>query len=145
MDDDIWYEHPGVAIIHDAQIKFIVTQFGKPIHVLVHVKGTKGEGTADADKKTDLEPRHFDLLNILLEPKNKDRVWTANEIHGAVKFWLHNNNRQQEARTFDKDHWKRPISELLRKKILVHPEGTIKRYRLVCDRAIRENETGKLG
>jgi len=140
LDKIVYYEHPEIVQIHDGRIKFLAIPFS--LHLTVQVRQTKGEGTADADKLTHLSHYHFDLLTVLLSPKNQDRIWTAKEILFATKFWLKEQGRDFEASNFDNDWWKRPISELLRKNILFHPTAEITNYQLNIDKANLAKETG---
>lgn len=139
-DSTHYYEHPEIVEIDNRKISFLIP-FAN-LHVTVKVKQKKGLGTADADDLTDLNHYHMDLLSALLLPHQFDRVWTANDILYCTKFWLQT-QAPIKYRNFKENNWRRPISEFLRKGILVLVDGEYQKYRLDVDKAKRAKETEK--
>lgn len=113
------------VIIIDGYVTINLPQFN--LKIVQKVKGTKGRGVADADYLKDLNEYHKILCEVLLKEQNKNRVWTVDDLLNNVKLHLYFANEAMY-RKFNPNHWRRPISELLRKKILVHYQNYKTKY-----------------
>lgn len=99
------------------------------LKLVLRVKQIKGRGTADADQLSLLNHYHIDLLNLCASiPENSQ--FTANQLLSWMEA------KQKKAGIIDefKDaNWRRPISELYRKGILL--KGTGRHYKINKEKA----------
>lgn len=112
----IEYKVPYDVLIIDGQIRIEIPEY--QLTITAKVKQVKGRGTADADKLTILNHYHIDLLELLSTTK-EDYQFTVNQILS----WMQEYQRQKGVLDFNPNHWRRPISELFRKQILLKSEG----------------------
>ena len=133
------YEHPDTVIIDGGKISFFIPQYS--LRITAKVKQSKGSGVADADYLSECNHYHIDLLNMFLSSQdNVHKVWTANEILAKMRIIKHLQNPKYE---FKENNWRRPISEFLRKGILIHPQGQTHRYLLDVEKSKSALEIGK--
>ena len=120
---NVIYEHDGVALIIDGKVRIEIPEY--ELTVIAEVKQVKGLGTADADKLKELNHFHIELLAMFTDTANVGRTWSANSILRKMQIIMHGRDPTQE---FKQANWRRPISEFVRKKILLHPPHQPTRY-----------------
>jgi len=111
------------------------------LRIIQRVKQTKGRGTADADQLKELNHYHKDIMPVLIAKYNENRVWTVNDLLNAVKFHLSQIDTEKYSK-FNPNHWRRPVSELLRKGILFHYKDSKRQYQVDFNKARKALETG---
>jgi len=139
MDRTVDYEHLDVVPIIDGKISFFIPEYN--LNITVPVRQIKGKGTADADKLTEVTHWHKYLIEALLDTPKRP-YWTANDILKRLEIKWHFDHRIDH-KEFKQNNWRRPISELLRKKIFTTTPDRPIRYHFQYDKAKRTLETGK--
>lgn len=120
---NVIHNHPTVVPIIDGKVRIEIPQY--ELTVVAEVKQVKGLGTADADRLKNINHFHIDLLKMFTDPANVGRTWTANSLLRKMQIIKHHEDPTQE---FKQANWRRPISEFVRKKILLHPLHQPTRY-----------------
>ena len=124
-------EHP--IIIIDGKIKF----YDPYLHCGfdLYVKGTKGRGVADADKLKILSDKHRFILNVITFSR-----WDKMTSEQILKFA---EQQYDGDGVFKANPYKRTISELYRRKLLLKDDTNPPHYMINKPRAKRALETGK--
>lgn len=139
IDETVHIELPDTILIVDGKISIFLPTFN--LRITGKVRQVKGRGTADADDLIYLNHYHIDLLTSLLRNPSREAM-TANDILARVKFWL-SQNSTHKFQNFKENNWRRPISELFRRRILTKDQSKPPRYALDSLRAKRALENGK--
>ncbi len=108
------YKHPSTIPIVDGHISFFIPDYD--LQITAKVKQVKGRGTADADELTILSEQHKMIIEAMIKRGIHRQHWEANDILRACKFDLMQRDPNRE---FKENNWRRPISELLRRGILI--------------------------
>jgi len=117
------HNHQPIVPIIDGKVTIEIPRL--ELTVVAEVRQVKGMGTADADKLKVLNHYHVDLLTMLTDPHNVGRTWTVITLLHKMQIIFHHRDPNYE---FKSNNWKRPISEFVRKKILLHPIHQLTRY-----------------
>jgi len=141
MDRIVYYKHDKVVLSEDGEINFLIPKFN--LHVSAEVKQVKGKGVHDAKRLRGKPINHYhkDLLEMFLhssEPVLKE--WKSEDILNKMRIIKH---LEDNAFKFIENNWRRPISEFLYLKLLVHPKGNDQLYQLNVEKATETLRSGK--
>lgn len=132
-DTYLVHETEETIIIKDGKVTIVIPYL--QLVVVAKVKGTKGQGVADADNLTEPTPTHVEILQALKKMMNSPHPQTftidylMDVIDGerARKKGLFVTALSQEDK-INRNSFRRPISELLRKGAFLPVYGTNKLY-----------------
>lgn len=131
------YVHPQKIPIVDGRVVIEIPEY--ELAVEAEVVQVKGRGTTDADRLTELNHYHRDIIGMLLQ--NPKRVW--DKYRGIIQKMRIVKHLEDPSYAFIENNWQRPCSELLRKGILRHYDGKRTKYYTDFEVAKRALETGR--
>jgi len=125
------------ALIVDGYVTIFLREYD--LKIMQKVKQLKGRGTADADRLYDLNDYHKTMISVLFMSTWDN--WTSEQIRALCRARI-----QSENKIFKENNWMRPVSELLRKKVLdIVPGISPPKYSLDREYAKKCLESGKFG
>ena len=142
-NDTVWVNTKDNKVpIIDGKVSFIDETTGAKFEL--YVTQIKGKGTADADDLVNLSDQHKFILKTLLQRFGYQQYWTTDEILGKIYFDLRQQTDDGSHLNFKPNNWRRPISELYRRKVLLQPtRSSPPRYTLDLARAEECLNSGK--
>lgn len=116
------------SIIHDGRVTIVIPEL--ELVVIAKVKGTKGHGTADADNLKVPSEAHVEILQVL---QKYNGIFTTDTLMDLVDgaratkqdIFVH---QMPKGSLVDRNGIRRPISELLRKGVIMSVYGTKNQY-----------------
>lgn len=109
--DFLTIDYPGVALIKDGQIKIVLRDL--KLVIKAKVRGTKGQGVADADNLHKANDNHYEIIAAIQAFPKEQRFSTE-----FIMDTIDQNRKNKGLEPIDRNAFRRPISELLRKNVI---------------------------